>query len=118
MRDTDRDDNGADSFRAKCFDPKLFRRCVDWVGRKEALSEPTALLDYMRSNEEEIALLNDFIAANGDWSTSRKFPMGTLVGRDGAFMYKPGEVVFESRPVAVVDELRQPLPASFSAPYL
>jgi hypothetical protein len=117
MPDKDRDDNGADSFRAKCFDPKLFRRCVDWVGRREALGEPTAVLDYMRSNEEEIALLSDFFAANGDWSTSRKFAMGTLIGRDGTFMYKPGEVVFEARPVAVVDDQRQALPASFLTPY-
>jgi hypothetical protein len=117
MRDTDRDDNGADSFRAKCFDPKLFRRCVDWVGRREALGDPTALLDYMRSNDEEIALLNDFVAANGDWANSRRFPMGSLIGRDGKFMYNPGEVVFESRPVVVVDDQRQALPVSFLSPF-
>src|SRR5262245_37929088 len=58
MRDTDRDDNGADSFRSKCFDPKLFRRCIDWVGRKDALNELTPLLDYMRSNDEEMALIS------------------------------------------------------------
>jgi hypothetical protein len=98
-------------------DPKLFRRCVDWVGRKEALGEPTELLDYMRSNDEEIALVNDFIAAAGDWANSRKFAMGSLIGRDGAFLYKPGEVVFESRPVVVVDDKRQPLPASFLSPF-
>lgn len=117
MRDTDRDDNGADSFRSKCFDPKLFRRCIDWIGRKEALGEQAMLLDYMRSNEEEIVLLSDFIAAKGDWDKARKFTMGSLVAKDGAFSYRAGEVVFESRPVVVVDEQRQPLPESFLTPY-
>jgi hypothetical protein len=117
MRDTDRDDNGADSFRSKCFDPKLFRRCVDWVGRQEALDERVPLLDYMRSNEEEIVLMSDFVAAKGDWAKSRKFSMGSLVARDGAFSYKPGDVVFESRPVEVVDEKQVPLPANFLTPY-
>jgi len=123
MRDTDQDDNGAnsirgtDSFRSKCFDPKLYRRCVDWVGRREALGEPATLLDYMRSNDEEVVMLADFIAANGDWSIARKLSMGSLVGPDGAFRYKPGDVVFEARPVTIVDEQTRPLPASFRTPY-
>ncbi|MES0041881.1 hypothetical protein [Mesorhizobium sp. M0091] len=117
MRDTDRDDNGADSFRSKCFDPKLFRRCIDWVGRKEALGESTALLDYMRSNDEDIVLLSDFVAAKGDWNKSRKFALGFLIAKDGAFSYKTGEVVFESRPVEIVNDQHQPLPKSFLTPY-
>jgi hypothetical protein len=117
MRDTDRDDNGADSFRSKCFDPKLFRRCIDWVGRKEAVNEPTPLLDYMRSNDEEIALIADFVGAKGDWEKSRKFAMGSLIGRDGAFRYRPGEVVFEARPVIVVNDKDVPLPSHFLTPF-
>jgi hypothetical protein len=117
MRDTDRDDNGADSFRSKCFDPKLFRRCIDWIGRKEALNELTPLLDYMRSNDEEIALIEDFAAAKGDWEKCRKFAMGSLIAKDGAFRYRPGEVVFEARPVVVVNELNVPLPSSFLTPF-
>jgi hypothetical protein len=117
MRDTDRDDNGADSFRSKCFDPKLFRRCIDWVGRKEALNELTPLLDYMRSNDEEIALISDFIAAKGDWERSRKFAMGSLLSKDGSFRYRPGEVVFESRPVEVVNDKKVALPSSFLTPF-
>ncbi|MES0068478.1 hypothetical protein NKJ73_22060 [Mesorhizobium sp. M0074] len=123
MRDTDLDDNGAnsirgtDSFRSKCFDPKLFRRCVDWIGRREALNDASTLLDYMRANDEEVVLLSDFAAANGDWTQARKFSMGSLIGRDGAFRYKPGEVVFEARPITIVDDQRRPLPDSFLAPY-
>ncbi|WP_139813074.1 hypothetical protein [Ensifer aridi] len=123
MRDTDQDDNGAnsirgtDSFRSKCFDPKLYRRCVDWVGRREALGEPTTLLDFMRGNDEEVVMLADFTAANGDWSLARKLSMGSLIGPDGTFRYKPGEVVFEARPVTIIDEQRRPLPASFLTPY-
>ncbi|TIW68546.1 MAG: hypothetical protein E5V60_04515 [Mesorhizobium sp.] len=117
MRDTDRDENGADAFRSRCFDPKLFRRCVDWIGRKEALGESTALLDYMRSNDEEIVLLSDFVAAKGDWNKSRKFAMGSLIAKDGAFSYKNGEVVFKSRPVEIVNDKRQPLPETFLTPY-
>ena len=117
MRDTDRDDNGVDTFRSKCFDPKLFRRCIDWVGRKEALGDATMLLDYMRSNDEEIVLMSDFIAANGDWKKSRKFEMGSLIAKDGAFRYRAGEVVFEARPVQIVDEQRQVLPDSFLTPF-
>lgn len=116
MRDTDRDDNGED-FAAKCFDPKLFRRCVDWTGRREALNETTPLLDYMRSNEEEVALLTDFIAVNGDWGKSRKFPMGAFIGSNGSIRYKPGEVIFEARPVVMVDKQGAPLPESFLIPY-
>lgn len=117
MRDTDRDDNGADSFPSKCFDPKMFRRCIDWVGRREALGEPAALLDYMRANSEEVAHRIDFVAAGGKWENSRKITMGSLIGEDGAFLYRPGDVVFESRPVTVVNERRQPLPDSFLLPY-
>ncbi|WEX87766.1 thermonuclease family protein [Sinorhizobium garamanticum] len=123
MRDTDQDDNGSnsirgtDSFRSKCFDPKLYRRCVDWVGRREALGEPTTLLDYMRGNDEEVVMLADFTAANGDWSLARKLSMGSLIGPDGTFRYKPGEVVFEARPVTIVDDQKRPLPASFLTPY-
>lgn len=123
MRDTDQDDNGTnsirgtDSFRSKCFDPKLYRRCVDWVGQREALSEPTTLLDYMRGNDEEVVMLSDFAAANGDWSQARKLSMGSLIAPDGTFRYKPGEVVFEARPVTIVDDQRRPLPASFLTPY-
>uniref|UniRef100_UPI003F49567E hypothetical protein n=1 Tax=Ensifer adhaerens TaxID=106592 RepID=UPI003F49567E len=116
MRDTDRDDNGGD-FPSKCFDPKLFRRCVDWVGRKDALDEPANLLDYMRSNDEEIVLLSDFIAANGDWTKSRKLAMGALIGPDGSVRYKPGEVIFESRAVEIVDAQGVPLPSSFLTPF-
>jgi hypothetical protein len=116
MRDTDRDDNGGE-FPSKCFDPKLFRRCVDWVGRKEALSETTHLLDYMRSNNEEIVLLSDFIAANGDWGKSRILAMGALIGPDGSIRYRPGEVIFEARAIEIVDDQRMPLPASFLTPY-
>jgi hypothetical protein len=43
--------------------------------------------------------------------------MGSLVGPDGAFRYKPGEVVFEALPVVIVDEQRRQLPASFLTPY-
>lgn len=117
MRDTDRDDNGADAFRSKCFDPKLFRRCVDWVGRREALGETVPLLDYMRSNNENVATLEDFIDAGGDWLAARKIAMGSLVEETGAFSRLPGEVVFEARPVTVVDEARQPLPTSFLSPF-
>src|SRR5262245_49032906 len=117
MRDTDRDDNGADAFPSKCFDPKLFRRCIDWVGRKDALNELTPLLDYMRSNDEEIALMGDFVAAKGDWEKSRKFAMGSLIGKDGAFRYRPGEVVFESRPVVIVNAQNVALPSSFLTPF-
>lgn len=117
MRDTDRDDNGADTFRSKCFDPKLFRRCIDWVGRREALNEPSRLLDYMRSNDEEVVLLSDFLAANGDWEKSRKLAIGALIGPDGSIRYKPGEVIFESRAIEIVDEQRVPLPASFLTQY-
>jgi hypothetical protein len=117
MRDTDRDDNRANSFRSKCFDPKLFRRCIDWVGRREALSESISLLDYMRRNDEDIALINDFISANGDWRKVRKLDMGALIAKDGSISYHTGEVVFESRPVVIVDEQNQPLPDSFLTPY-
>jgi len=117
MRDTDRDDNGGDSFPSKCFDPKLFRRCVDWLGRKEALNETIPLLDYMQANDEEIVLLKDFIEAGGDWSKSRKSTMGSLITKEGALSYKAGEVVFESRPVEIVDAENQPLPQSFLTPY-
>lgn len=117
MRDTDRDDNGTDTFRSKCFDPKLFRRCIDWVGRREALSDMTTLLDYMRLNDEEIVLLSDFIAAAGDWNKARKFTMGSLIAKNGEFSYKPGEVIFESRPVAIVNDQHQPLPESFLTSY-
>ncbi len=116
MRDTDRDDNG-DDFPAKCFDPKLFRRCVDWVGRKQVLNENIHLLDYMRANEEEVVLMADFATASGDWAKARKLAMGAFIGPDGAIRYKPGEVIFEARPVVMVDKQRVPLPQSFLIPY-
>jgi hypothetical protein len=71
----------------------------------------------MRGNDEEVVMLSDFIAASGDWSAARKLSMGSLIGPDGAFRYRAGEVVFESRPVVMVDEQRQPLPDSFLTPY-
>lgn len=117
MRENDRDDNRSGSFRSRCFDPKIFRRCVDWVGRREALGESIGLLDYIRSNDEEVVFLSDFVAADGNWARSRKFAMGSLIARDGGFLYDPGEVVFEARPVIVVDRNRIPLPDSFVAPY-
>ena len=117
MRDSDRDDNSSGAFRSKCFDPKMFRRCVDWVGRRDALGDTIPLLDYMRSNDEQIVLFTDFVAADGEWEAARKFSMGSLVGKDGAFLYKPGEVVFEARPVTVVNKNRVPLPDSFLTPF-
>jgi hypothetical protein len=71
----------------------------------------------MRGNDEKVVMLADFIAAGGDWSVARKLSMGSLVGPDGAFRYKPGEVVFEALPVVIVDEQRRQLPASFLTPY-
>ena len=43
--------------------------------------------------------------------------MGSLIAKDGGFLYDPGEVVFEARPVIVVDKNRSPLPESFLTPY-
>lgn len=87
------------------------------MGRREALGESIGLLDYIRTNDEEVVFLSDFVAANGNWAKSRKFAMGALIAKDGSFLYDPGEVVFESRPVIVVDKNRVPLPDSFLTPY-
>jgi hypothetical protein len=43
--------------------------------------------------------------------------MGSLIAKDGEFSYKTGEVVFEARPVQIVDEQSRPLPESFRTPF-
>jgi len=57
------------------------------------------------------------VQAFSDVDTVRFIPDLTLIARGGEFMYRPGEVVFESRPVIVVDDQRHPLPASFLSPF-
>lgn len=117
VRDTDRDDNESNGFRAKTFDPKIFRRCVDWVGRVRALGETSLLLDYMLNNGEKVVLFPDLNAAGGNWGAAKSVTMGSLIGPDGSLLYEPGDVVFESLPVEVVDSSGNKLPATFTAPF-
>ena len=46
----------------------------------------------------------DFVAASGNWAKARKMAMGAFIGLDGAIRYKPGEAIFEARPVVMVDK--------------
>jgi hypothetical protein len=111
--DDDRDDNNSDVFPQKCFDPKIFRRCVDWIGLRQVYPTTPPLLRHMQGSDEQVVLIGDFRAANGDWDAATKRTLGSLIKDDGSLDYDAGTIVFKANQAKIVDKDRNPLPAHF-----